>query len=75
MPKITKKEFLSNIDNIITEGMNNNPHDYDGTELFNIRGYITDLISEGQRDPRLMSYLIEFDNHLKAGQKDFTLFE
>jgi hypothetical protein len=31
MPKITKKEFLNNIDNIIHEGMNTNPHEYDGT--------------------------------------------
>lgn len=75
MPKITKKEFLNNIDNIINEGMNTNPHEYDGTQLFNIHKYITDLIVEGQKNPGLMSYLIEYDNALKSGKKDFLLFE
>ena len=75
MPKITKKEFLNNIDNIINEGMNTNPHEYDGTQLFNIHKYITDLIVEGQKNPGLMSYLIDYDNALKSGKKDFLLFE
>lgn len=75
MPKITKNEFLNNIDNIINEGMNTNPHEYDGTQLFNIHKYITDLIVEGQKNPGLMSYLIDYDNALKSGKKDFLLFE
>ena len=75
MAKISRSEFLNNIRNIINEGMNNDYSDFDGSEKFGIRRYVTGLIEEGYKNPAVMSYLVRFDNRLNNGEKEFMLFE
>ena len=75
MAKISRSEFLDNIRNIINEGMDNDYSDYDGTEKFGIRRYVTGLVEEGYKDPKLMSFLVRFDHRLNEGEKEFMLFE
>ena len=75
MAKISRSEFLDNIRNIINEGMDNDYSDFDGTEKFGIRRYVTGLVEEGYKDPKLMSFLVRFDHRLNEGEKEFMLFE
>jgi hypothetical protein len=75
MAKISRSEFLDNIRNIINEGMDNDYSDFDGTEKFGIRRYVTGLVEEVYKDPKLMSFLVRFDHRLNEGEKEFMLFE
>lgn len=65
MSKITRQEYLDNIRNIINEGMSDTP-DQLGTNRFNITKYISNLIEEAHRDPKLMDYLMRWNNGLKT---------
>ena len=73
MAKISRSEFLSNIRNILNESMNANT-EFDGTEKFGIRRFVSGLVEEGNKNPRLMSYLLKYDKFLNEGTKDFILF-
>lgn len=75
MAKITKTEFLENIQNIINEGLTPNQH-VDHTKKFEIGRYVAGLFESGQRDPKLMTYLNNYNNLLNSGNtKEFMLFE
>lgn len=75
MSKISKKEYLDNIRNIINEGMS------EDRELksnkFNISRHIAALIESGQNDPQLMNYLMSWHEQLKQmpSEKEFTVYE
>lgn len=62
MSKISRAEYLKNIRNIINEGMSDNPGEYSGSNRFNISRYIAALVEEGQREPGLMDFLIQWQN-------------
>lgn len=75
MAKITKTEFLDNIQNILTEGMTPNIH-IDHTKKFEIGPYIAGLFESGQRDPKLMNFLNNYNNLLNSGStKEYMLYE
>lgn len=61
------------IRNIINESMNERKS-YDGTKVFNIRRYVSGLIEEGHKNPKLMSYLLQFDERLNSGEQDYKMF-
>ena len=74
MAKITKTEFLNNIQNIINEGMKPQMHDH--SKKFQIGHYVAGLFESGQRNPKLMNYLNNYNNLLNSGEtKEFLLFE
>lgn len=75
MAKISRGEFLDNIRNIINESMNERVNDFDGSSKFGIRRYVSSLVEEGNRNPNLMSCLLNFDQSLNEGAKEFMLFK
>ena len=77
MAKITKDEFLNNIHDIINEGMNiNYDEKVDNTKKFNIHHYVTSLLEDGQRNPKLMTYLNNYHQYLNNNDvKEFMVFE
>lgn len=75
MAKITKTEFLNNIQNIITEGMTPNMH-IDHTKKFEIGPYVAGLFESGQHDPKLMNFLNNYKNLLNSGSvKEYMIYE
>lgn len=77
MAKITKDEFLNNIHDIINEGMNiNYDEKVDNTKKFNIHHYVISLLEDGQRNPKLMTYLNNYHQYLNNNDvKEFMVFE
>lgn len=75
MENLNKDELMSAIHSMINEGLRSEHEAYDGTTKFNIRRYVNGLIEEGHRNPKLMSYLLEYERALNEGEKDFLLFE
>lgn len=75
MAKISKSEFLDNIQNIINEGMNADVR-VDNTKKFGIRRHVISLLESGQRNPRLMTYLNKYNTLLNNSDvKEFMVYE
>ena len=75
MSKLTQDEYLEGIRNIIKENMSDEP-DRIGSDKFVISRHIAALIESGQQDPKLMDYLISWNDVVKANPgKEFTLYE
>lgn len=76
MAKISKSEFLDNIQNIINEGMNKTVTAKDNTKKFSVRRHVISLIESGQQNPKLMSYLNQYHKILNNNNvKEFMLYE
>lgn len=76
MEGINKEELKDSIRNIINEGLRSDLHETpDMTSVFGIRKYINGLVEQAQRNPKLMSYIMRFNESLDRGGKDFMLFE
>jgi len=75
MAKISKTEFLNNIQGIINEGFNPEVK-VDNTKKFGIRRYVMGLLESGQRNPKLMTYLNNYHNLLNSNTvKEFMVYE
>jgi len=75
MAKISKAEFLNNIQNIINEGLVPDA-DFDYTAKFNVLRYIDELFDEGQDNPSLMEYLANYRKMLSTEpEKQFIYYE
>ena len=76
MEGINKEELKDSIKNIINEGLRSDLHETpDMTSVFGIRKHINGLVEQAQRNPKLMSYIMRFNESLDRGGKDFMLFE
>lgn len=78
MANISKEQFLDNIHSIINEGMNMDlDMEIDNSKKFNIHHYVTSLLEDGQRNPKLMTYLNNYHQFLNNNQdvKEFMVFE
>lgn len=72
--QLNKTELTSAIREIINESLQETKS-LDGTKVFNIRRYVNGLIEEGHKNPKLMTFLISYENMLNNGAKDFMLYE
>lgn len=72
--QLSKTELTSAIQQIINESLQETKS-LDGTKVFNIRRYVNGLIEEGHKNPKLMTFLIGYENMLNNGAKDFMLYE
>jgi len=75
MSTLNKEELLKGVRNIIDEEFNSNAPQTDWSNKFGIRKYINALIEEGHKDPRLMSYLSNYDKAVTNGAKEYMIFE
>lgn len=76
METINRNELQDAIRGIVNEELRTEcKKPYDGTTIFNIDRYINGLMSEGKTNPKLMSYLMRFNESLAHGAKQFMLFE
>ena len=76
MENINKDELKESIKTIINEGLKSDfKKSPDGRNVFAIKPYINSLITEAQKNPKLMSYLTRFDEAINRGAKQFLLFE
>lgn len=75
MAKVIQNQqaFIDNIQNIINESLH--VTNVDHTEKFGIRRYIHGLIAEGSNDPKLMSYLTNWDNNLNEADEYKSFME
>lgn len=74
--KIDRKELKDSIKNIINEGLRSDLRETpDMTSVFGIKKYINGLVEQAQKNPKLMSYVMRFNESLSRGAKDFMLFE
>lgn len=75
MATVTKKQFLDNIHNIISESVGPDIS-LDHSKKFGIKRYVVGLLEEGQKNPKLMTYLNRYNDILKQpNQKEFMLYE
>ena len=77
MKDLNKKDLLEGLKTIINDSFDNDfdSEKIDETSKFNIRKYIYELLEEGYKNPKLMSYIHEYETALDNGAKDFLLFE
>ncbi|MBO6273690.1 hypothetical protein J6O48_13075 [bacterium] len=77
MKDLNKKDLLEGVKTIINDSFDNDfdSEKVDETSKFNIRKYIYELLEEGYKNPKLMSYIHEYETALDNGAKDFLLFE
>jgi len=75
MSNLNKDELLQGVRNIIDEEFSSNAPASDWSNKFGIRKYINALIEEGHKNPKLMSYLMEYDRAINNGAKEFMIFE
>lgn len=76
MEGINKEELKDSIKNIINEGLRSDLRETpDMSSVFGIRKHINGLVEQAQRNPKLMSYIMRFNEALERGAKDFMLFE
>ena len=77
MKDLNKKDLLEGVKTIINDSFDNDfdSEKIDGRSKFNIRKYIYELLEEGYQNPKLMSYIHEYETALDNGAKDFLLFE
>ena len=75
MSNLNKDELLQGVRNIIDEEFSSNAPASDWSNKFGIRKYINALIEEGHKNPKLMSYLMEYDRAITNGAKEFMIFE
>ena len=68
-------EVKQTIRQIINESLKEPRATFDGASYFGISNYVTGLLSEGQKNPQLMSYLTNYDRRVKNGGKEFLMFE
>ena len=69
-------EVKQKIHEIINESLENDSRrNYDGTEVFKISRYVTGLLSEKLTNPKLVSFLHNYDERIKRGGKEWIMFE
>lgn len=75
MSNLNKDELLKGVRNIIDEQFSSNAPVQDWTNKFGIKKYINALLEQGHKNPKLMSFLIAYDNAITNGTKEFMMFE
>ena len=73
---LQNSEIKQKIQDIINESLSEDARsNYDGRSEFGIQRYVAGLISEGQKNPKLMSFLTNFQSRIARGGQEWMMFE